>query len=204
VTGRTLVGIGLVAMLCAVVGVLWHTVWRPAVQMHEVGLGGVLAESGPQCSDPPDGRRRGCYREAPGMQGRMDTREQVLLDRRTREISLIERSLEVSDAADASRQFDSAALALERMGGQRIECPRPTDSRGRGERTGAWRFRDQDVRLMSYDLVSPDSQSSWGLQIVATPVGSSGCQQWIVARRWLTPPEIVARAWRSIVEGGDE
>jgi hypothetical protein len=90
------------------------------------------------------------------------------------------------------------------MGGERIECPRPVDSRGRAERIGAWRFRDQDVRLMSYDLFTPDSQSSWGLQIFATPVGYSGCQQWIVTRRWLTPAEIVARGWRAIVEGWNE
>jgi hypothetical protein len=134
----------------------------------------------------------------------MDMREQIILDRRTREISLIERLWDVSDAAEASRQFDSAALALERKGGQRIECAQPTDSGGPRHRIGAWRFRDQDVRVTSDNLLTPDGHSSWGLQIVATPVGYSGCQQWIVARRWLTPAEIVARAWRSIVEGGNE
>jgi hypothetical protein len=191
-------------MLGAAAGVLWRTVWRPAVQLHEVGLGGLLAESGRQCRDAPDGRRRGCYREVPGTQGRMDIREQVILDRRTREISLIERHWDVRDAADASRQFDSAALALERKGGQRIECPRPTESRGQGERIGAWRFRDQDVRLMSDNLVTRGGQSSRGLRIYAAPIGYSGCQQWTVTKRWLTPAEIVARGWRAIVEGWNE
>jgi hypothetical protein len=204
VTTRTLVRIAVVAMLCAIVGALWRAVWRPAVQLHEVGLGGLLAESGRQCGDAPNGRWRTCYREVPGTQGRMDIPEQVTLDRRTRAISLIERHWDVSGAADVSRQFDSVARALERKGGQRIECPRPTDSGGRGDRLGAWRFRDQDVRVASSHLQPANGRSWWVLQIYAAPVGYSGCQQWIVARRWLTPAEIVARAWRSIVQGGNE
>ena len=169
---------GLLAITMVFAASLWISVWRPAMRLRQVGVSGILPENGRLCETAKGGRWRHCYGGGPNTAHRVDLRESVSLDRYTRRVSQVERAWTILDSSDAARQFDSVALALQRAGGERIGCVALVASNVGQTRIAAWRFRDQDVRVLSTRLAARDGQPRWQLQVYGAPVGYSGCQTW--------------------------
>jgi hypothetical protein len=131
----------------------------------------------------------------------MHMEERVSLDRRSRRITVLERSWRVADSVDLLRQEDSIARALVRRGGERIQCPLPFSTQVGTRSVSAWRFQDQDVRVITSrwgDAKQP--QPEWLLQVSGFPVGYSGCQEWVRTRRLLSPTEMLTALHHWLVE----
>ena len=145
-------------------------------------------------------RWRHCYGtgESPGS---AREEERVSFDRRTGRITELERVWHVSDSADLIRQEDSVARDLSGHGGARIDCPPPWSTDGGAQRIAAWRFQEQDVRMIRSRWRGAEAgRPGWVVQISGIPVGYSGCQGAVRTRRLLTPMEMLGALQRWLVE----
>jgi hypothetical protein len=176
---------------------LWAGLWRPAIQIRRVGLTGLLPESGRRCEDAPATPWRHCSGAPRSTPHRSDASEQLVVHRRTRRITLIARAWSVPDSADWSRQLDSLTDALDEAGGTAMACPSPPASSvgiPSIERFAAWRFPEQDVRVLGmHDPGAQPGRPRWQIQVMGYPTGYSGCGAWVRDVRWLTPAEVVER-----------
>jgi len=191
-----------VALVVALALAVWW-VRRPLVMMRQVGLRGWLPETGRRCEAPAGTPWRHCYgtTEAPGGAREED---RVSLDRRTGRITELERMWQVSDSVEVMREEDSIAAAMRRHGGRAIECPTPT-STGSAQRIAAWRFPEQDVRVIRSRWTGPKlERPAWMLQVSGFPVGDSGCQPASRAQRLLTPREMLEGIQRWLFEQLDQ
>ena len=200
---RTVVRIALAAALTIVLALAWVVVWRPLIIMRQVGLHGWRAESGRRCEDAPGMPWRHCYRLSARSASQARIEEWISLDRRTRQIIGLGRVWQVNDSADGSRQQDSIAQTLVRRGGERITCEPPSDTQNVVRSISAWRFQEQEVRMItSRQIQGVDQQADWVIQIDGFPVGYSGCQSWVRSRRLLTPMEMLTalQHWMSTAQ----
>jgi hypothetical protein len=169
--------------------------------MRQVGLGGLLPESGRQCEDPPGTPLRHCSSFPPPTARGGGVEEQVSLIRRSRRITLAMRAWQAPDSVKWSRELDSITRGLERAGGEPIVCPASSVSRDGMRRLAAWHFREQDVRVLAdREITVYDKQPRWHIQVMGFPVGYSGCQSWVREQRWLTPSEITEQMQRWLEE----
>ena len=195
--------ITLSAALAAALALAAWSVRRPLVMMRQVGLSGWRPESGRRCEDSAGMLWRNCYGTTE-VSGGARADEQVLLNRRTGRITELERHWRVSESSDAIRQEDSVARALEGHGGVPIPCPRPSLTDDSVESIAAWRFPEQDVRLMRTRSRDPHTQRPASIiQLLGVPVGYSGCQAPVRTRRLLTPIEMLEAVQRWLVEQTD-
>ena len=200
---RIVVRVALALVLPTVMAVGWWTVWRPRVMMRRVGLAGWTPESGRLCEDPEGMPWRHCYKVT--ARGRFE--ERVSLDRRTRGITLLDHFWEARDSTDWSQQLDSVRTALARQGGKPIPCDRPSIS-SEVKRIEAWRFREQEVRMMAYEMRGPRGATNaffvwkpaWLIQVTSFRAGESGCEPVVIRRRLLTPAEMAERLYRWILD----
>lgn len=198
---RIVARIALITLLAIVAVLAWWAVWRPHVMMREVGLSGLLPESGRRCEDPPGTPWRHCYRLRPTTAYGMGVDEQVSLIRRTRRITLAMRAWQATDSVEWSQALDSITRRLDRAGGEPIKCPRASGLSDGGRRIAAWRFREQDVRVLAdREHIAEARPPLWRIQVMGFPVGYSGCQSWVRGQRWLTPAEVAEQLQRWLVE----
>jgi hypothetical protein len=190
--------------LATVAVLAWALVWRPMTVMRRVGLAGVLPEEGRQCSLAPQANVRTCQVNRPSMTPRTGEREAVWITRSTRQIPEAMREWQTEDSATWSHLRDSIALALDDWGGKRIPCPSPDPSHGTVHTLAAWRFDEQDVRLLTQRLHGADGRTPiWIAQVFRFPVGLSGCEPRIPVRRLLTTGELGEHLWRWLTESSD-
>jgi hypothetical protein len=179
------------------------SVRRPYVMMQQVGLPGWRPESGRRCEDPVSTPWRHCYRSAKSGAASA-AEERVSFDRRTGHIAELERMWYVRDSAAMLQQEDSVVRALARWGGTPIDCPSPASPDGGAQRIAAWRFRDQDVRMIRSRWGDRErGHPTWMIQISGFPIGYSGCQSVVPMRRLLTPAEMLEAVQRWLVEQTD-
>jgi len=184
-----------------VFAIAWLAIWRPVEMMRQVGLQGWRAESGRRCEDPPGMPWRHCYRVVSRTGRILQAEERVSFDRRSGRITELERTWQVADSAEWQGQQDSIALVLVRRGGEPIKCSSPTAGEDGVSRTLAWRFPEQDVRMIATNSTDPKHhQHRWLIQLSGFPIGYSGCQQWVRTRRLLTPTEMVTALHRWLAE----
>ena len=170
---------------------------RRRTMLQQVGLPGWQAESGRRCEDPRGTPWRHCYGEHPRAPGAVHSIEHISLDRRTGRLTLVQRVWQLPDSLTWRRAQDSVVQALRARGGEPIGCPIPADSAGELRAVSAWRFREQDVRVLASRLAAPGAESPWWtVQVDGSPVGFSGCDPWVHRSQWLTVDEVVARVTR--------
>ena len=195
---RHVAGTNLVVLLAAT-AVAWVAIWRPMIVMRQVGIAGVLPESGRQCDDSPEFAVRHCHTFPSPSARRTGVEEQVSLMRRTRRITQAVRTWSGADSTEWARQRDSVWRGLARAGGHAITCPPSPGASDGVPSLAAWRFREQDVRVLAERLTGAEPPR-WYVQVMGYPVGYSGCQSWVVERRWITPAAAVAQLWRMLEE----
>ena len=182
----------------------WIFIWRPMTMMHRVGLAGFFPEEHRRCVVSPRMGRRTCYVRRPSTTQSAGEEEQVSITSATRQVTLATRTWETLDSATWSHLRDSIALALDGWGGERIPCPSPDTSHSTVHTLAAWRFDEQDVRLLTQRLHGADGRTPiWITQVYSFPVGFSGCEPRIHVRRLLTAGEMSEHFWRWIVESSD-
>jgi hypothetical protein len=192
-----------VLMLTTVAILVWAFIWRPMIMMRRVGLGGAFPESGRQCTLAPLVNRRGCYVRRPSAT-RSASEEESIKMTRTRQVTEASRTWTTPDSETWSHLRDSIAVALDGWGGERIPCPSPDTSHSAVHTLAAWRFDEQDVRLLTQRLHGADGRTPiWIAQVYSFPVGLSGCEPRIHARRLLTAGEMSEHFWRWIAESSD-
>ena len=200
---QLLLRVTLSAALAAALVLAGWSVRRPLVMMRQVGLHGWRPESGRRCQDPAGMPWRHCYGTT-ALSGGSRADDRVSLDRRTGRITELERVWRVSDSSEAIRQADSVARALAGHGGAPIACPPLSRTDSGVERIAAWRFPEQDVRMMRSRGIDPQTQGpAWVIQLWGVPVGYSGCQGPVRTRRLLTPTEMLDAVQRWLVEQAD-
>ena len=200
---RLAVRIALAAALAVALALAGSSMWRRLVMMRQVGLPGWSPESGRRCDDPAGTPWRHCYGLAAAAGG-VHAEDRVSFNRRTGRITQIARSWRVSDSAEMRRQEDSVVHALDGHEGARIDCALPTSTESGLQRVAAWRFQEQDVRMLRSRWRSSDAQQpTWMIQVSGFPVGYSGCQAWVRTRRLLTPMELLAGLYQWLVERTD-
>ena len=187
----------LAALAIALVALAWFMVWRPLVMMRQVGLAGLLPESGRQCDDPPGMPWRHCSR-FPSQASQGDgVEERISLSRLTRRVVLVERAWQDRDSLTWSRQLDFIERALTHARGERIPCPFSSDSSNGLQYFAAWRFREQDVRVIGdRDRAAQDRPQRFRVQVMGFPVGYSGCQSGARGMHWLGAAELRERVER--------
>ena len=200
---RTLMRVALAGACAIALALAGWSVSRPRVMLRQVGLSGWRGESGRRCDNPVGTRWRHCYGAArAGDPAREETR--VTLDRRTGRFVDLERVWYVRDSAGMLQQEDSVARAVARLGGVAIECPAPAAPEGGAQRIAAWRFHEQDVRMIRSRWRVPRSpRPMWMFQVSGFPIGYSGCGGAVRRRRLLTPAEWFAAMQRWLVEHTD-
>ena len=197
---RNVVRMALVALLAITAALAWWAVWRPHIMLRQVGLSGLLPESGRRCEDPSGMPWRHCYRVEPPSGHSMGVEERVSLIRRTRRITLAERAWQATDSVAWAQQLDSIGRGLDRAGGEQITCAAASAAREGVPRLVAWRFPEQDVRVLAdREAVAGARRPRWRIQVMGFPVGYSGCQSWVREQRWLTPAEVAEQVQRWLV-----
>ena len=197
---RIVARIALVALLSTLAALAWWIVWRPHIMLRQVGLNGLLPESGRQCEDPSGTPWRHCYRLGPSTAHGAYVEEQVSLIRRTRRITLGMRAWQATDSVAWSQQLDSIRRGLDRAGGERIACAASSGVSEGAPRLAVWRFREQDVRVLAdREPVAELQPPLWRIQVVGVPIGYSGCQSRAREQRWLTPAEVAEQLQRWLV-----
>ena len=188
---RLAVNIGLAGAFAVALALVGSAVRRPLVMMRQVGLAGWRPESGRRCENLVGSSLRHCYGPV-AVAGDVHAEEHVTIDRRSGQVTDLERVWRVSDSTEMRRQEDSVARALVGHGGAPISCPQPRSTEGGAQRIAAWRFQQQDVRMLGSRWRGPTAKApTWVIQISGLPVGYSGCQAWIHTRRLLTPMELL-------------
>lgn len=196
---RSLLRIALAAALAVALALAGWSVQRPLAMMRQVGIPGWRLESGRRCEDAMGMRWRHCYGTGESS-GSAREEERISFDRRTGRITELERVWQVSDSADLIRQEDSVARALSGHGGAGLECPLRWSTDGGAQRIAAWRFQEQDVRMIRSRRRGAEARSPrWVVQISGVPVGYSGCQGAVQTRRLLTPMEMLGALQRWLV-----
>jgi len=130
----------------------------------------------------------------------MGVEEHISLNRFTRRVILVERAWRDGDSLTWSRQLDSIEHALDHAHGGRIPCP-PSAASSDGLRyVAAWRFREQDVRILGdREGAAPGRPQGWRVQVMGFPIGYSGCQAGSRGMHWLGAAELkdLTQRWLS-------
>ena len=188
-TSRT-IPLGSWALSIAVAAaVVWQHYYPRSPMFAQLGMPGPRANSSRTCNGWYRQRRWGNIRvHTPMMRGltcrgitRADRwgREEVELDRLSRQIKIASRIWSVPDSATWLAARDSIRQALEAAGGKSLNCPGETDRQSHITSITSWRFSNFAVRLVAYHPANQgarrDGPPDWMLQVDGYPGDPPDC-----------------------------